>query len=69
MASILFKIVKFATPNSNATICKIKKHFLNFLFHFWNLHQILNIFKKKDDRHSSSISEITDREKFGQTTL
>ena len=26
---------------------KNKKHFLNFLFHLWNLHQILNIFKKK----------------------
>ena len=23
-----------------------KKHFLSFLFHSWNLHQILNIFKK-----------------------
>ena len=26
---------------------KNKKHFLRFLFHLWNLHQILNIFKKK----------------------
>ena len=26
---------------------KNKKHFLGFLFHWWNLHQILNIFKKK----------------------
>ena len=25
---------------------KNKKHFLGFLFHLWNLHQILNIFKK-----------------------
>ena len=24
-----------------------RKIFLNFLFHFWNLHQILNIFFKK----------------------
>ena len=24
-----------------------KKHFLGFLIHLWNLHQILNIFKKK----------------------
>ena len=24
-----------------------QKFFLNFLFHFWNLHQILNILKKK----------------------
>ena len=26
---------------------KKKKHFLGFLFHLWNLHQISNIFKKK----------------------
>ena len=26
---------------------KNKKHFLEFLFHLWNLHQILNILKKK----------------------
>ena len=25
----------------------MKKRFLNFLFHFWNLYQILNILKKK----------------------
>ena len=25
---------------------KNKKHFLSFLFHLWNLHQFLNIFKK-----------------------
>ena len=24
-----------------------EKHFLNFLFHFWNLHQFFNILKKK----------------------
>ena len=26
---------------------KNKKHFLSFLFHLWNLHQILNYFRKK----------------------
>ena len=26
---------------------KNKKHFLDFLFHLWNLHQILNVFEKK----------------------
>ena len=29
-----------------------RKPFLNFLFHFWSLHQFLNILKKKDDRHN-----------------
>ena len=27
---------------------KNKKHFLGFLFHLWNLHQILKIFEKKE---------------------
>ena len=35
-----------ATPNSNAIIWKAKKKFLNFLFHFWILPQILNILKE-----------------------
>ena len=26
--------------------------FHNFLFHFWSFYQILNILKKKNDRHS-----------------
>ena len=39
--------------------------FLNFLFHFWNLHQVLIIFLTKDDRHSWCTSLITDCEKLG----
>ena len=35
------------------------------LLHFWNLHQILNILKKKEYRHSYFISEITDCERLG----
>ena len=38
---------EFDVPYSNPVILKTKKDFLGFLFHFWNLHQILNIFKKK----------------------
>ena len=29
-----------------------RKSFFNFLFHLWNLHQILNILKKNDHSHS-----------------
>ena len=29
-----------------------RKSFFNFLFHLWNLHQILNLLKKKDHSHS-----------------
>ena len=37
---------EFAAPDSNAIILKIKS-FSNFLFQFWNLHQILNLLKHK----------------------
>ena len=37
----------FATPNSNAIIWTTKNFFSNFFFHFWNLHHILNVLKKK----------------------
>ena len=38
---------EFAAPYSNPVILKTKKHFLGFLFHLANLHQNLNISKKK----------------------
>ena len=33
--------------------------------HLWNLHQILNILKKKDDPYSYFIREITGFERLG----
>ena len=47
------------------TLSKKQKPFLNFLLHFWNLNQILNILEKKDDPHGLYISEITDGEGRG----
>ena len=38
---------EFAVRYSNPVILKTKKKFHGFLFHLSNLHQILNIFKKK----------------------
>ena len=38
---------EFAVRYSNPVILKTRKHFLGFLFHLSNLHQIWNIFKKK----------------------
>ena len=46
MGSILFKIVRIWHAQFKCTYLKNKKPFLNFLFHFWNLHQILNILKQ-----------------------
>ena len=36
-----------------------QKLFLNFLLHFWNLAEILNILKKKHDPHRFCLFEIT----------
>ena len=47
ITSILFLIVRICRSLFQSSYIKNKKHFLGFLFHLWNLHLILNIFKKK----------------------
>ena len=47
MATNLFNIAKIFKSQFKRNYLKNEKLFLNFLFHFWNLHQILNILKKK----------------------
>ena len=47
MTSILFGIVEIWCFLFKCNYLQNKTFFLNFLFHFWSLHQILNIFKKK----------------------
>ena len=47
MASILFGIVRIWSSLFNCSYHKNKKLFQNFLFHLWNLHQVLSIFGKK----------------------
>ena len=46
MAGILFKIVKTCNSKFKCNYLQNEKLFLDFLFDFWNLHQVLNIFKK-----------------------
>ena len=46
MSSILFNIARICNSQFKCKYLKKEKLFLNFLFYFWNLHQILNIFKK-----------------------
>ena len=46
-ANILFKIGRICHSKIRSNYLEIELVFLNFLFHFWNLHQILNILKKK----------------------
>ena len=48
ITSILFRIVRIIRSLFKSSFLKNKKHFLGFLFHLWNLHHILNIFKQKN---------------------
>ena len=47
ITSILFGIVRILRSLFKSSSLKNKKHFLGFLFHLWNLHQISNIFQQK----------------------
>ena len=47
MAKILFKIASICNSQFNWFYLKNEKIFLTFYFHFWNLHEILNVLKKK----------------------
>ena len=48
ITSILFQIVRIWRSLFKSSYLKNKKDFLGFSFHWWNLHQNLNIFKKKN---------------------
>ena len=47
MASILLQIARICNSQFKCNYLKKKKNFLNSCFHFWNLHEILNILEKK----------------------
>ena len=47
ITSSQFRIVRICRTLLKSSYLKNKKQFLGFLFHLWNLRQILNIFKKK----------------------
>ena len=47
MASILFGIVRNSGSQFKCSYLDNEKMFHNVLFYFWNLHEILNILKKK----------------------
>ena len=48
ITSILFRIVRICRSLFKSSYLKNKKHFLGFLFHWWNLRQFSNIFEKKN---------------------
>ena len=47
MASVSFKIVRICNSQFKCSYLKNEKLFLKFLFHFWNLDQMLKILKKR----------------------
>ena len=47
MASILFNIARIWNSQFKCNYLENEKLFPNFLFHFWDIHQILNILIKK----------------------
>ena len=47
ITSILFRFVRICRSQFKSNYLKDKRYFLASLFHLWNLHQTLNISKKK----------------------
>ena len=58
ITSILFRIVRICRSLFKSSNLKNKIHFFGFLFRFWKLHQILNIFKKKKILISHVLSKL-----------
>ena len=58
MTSIPVAISRFSDNNFKGLYLKKEKFFVNFLLHFWNMHEILNNLKKKQEYLSLIITEI-----------
>ena len=65
MTSIPVAISRVYGNNFKRHYLRNKRPFLDFLLHFWNVHEIWSIFKKKYEYPSLIISEIIDAERRG----
>ena len=65
MTSIPAAICRISRNNFKRKYLRKKRLFLDFLLHFWNVHEIWSIFKKKDEYPSLIISEIIDAKRRG----
>ena len=65
MSSIPAAICRIYGHNFKRHYLINKKLFVDFLLHFWNVHEIYRIFRKKDEYPSLIISEIIDAERRG----
>ena len=57
--SILFRFVRICRSLFKSSYLKNKKDSLSFLFHLWNLHQILNVFEKKKILIANAFPNLT----------
>ena len=64
ITSILFKIVRICCSLFKSSYLKNKKDFISFLFHLWNVHQILNIFKKNKIVRANVFQKLATVEAF-----
>ena len=58
MTSIPVAICRFSYKNMKRLYIKKEWPFFDFLLHFWNVHEIYNILKKKEEYPSLIITEI-----------
>ena len=58
MTSIPVAICRFSDNNFKRLYLKKERLFIDFLLHFWNVHEIYNIVKKKEEYPSIIITEI-----------
>ena len=65
MTSIPAAICRIYSSKFKRHYLRNKKLFLDFLLHFWTVHEIWSISKKKDGYPSLIISEIIDAERRG----
>ena len=58
MSSVPVAICRVSENNLKRLYLKKERLFFYFLLHFWNLHEIENIVKKKEEYRSLIITEI-----------
>ena len=69
MTSIPVGICRIYSNNFKLHYLKNKSLFLDLVLHFWNVHEVSIIFKKKDEYPILIISEIIDAERRGYLSV
>ena len=64
MTNIPIAKCRFSNNNIKCLYLKKERLFLHFLLHFWNVHEIYNILRKKKEYPSLIITEIIASERY-----